>query len=56
MGLDKSIIGRIKKEINQNKENSKGGHSFKLLHWDKQTIIYQITTGRVKNAVQAIMH
>jgi transposase len=52
-GLGKSIIGRIKKEIDQNKENSKGGRPSKLSHRDKQTIICQITTERVDNAVQA---
>src|SRR6266852_1699062 len=55
-GLYKSIISRIKKERNQNKKNNKEGHSFKLSHWNKQTIIHQITTRRVNNAVQAIIH
>jgi hypothetical protein len=52
-GLGKSTIGRIKKEIDQDKENSKGGRPSKLSHRDKQTIIRQITTGKVDNAVQA---
>ena len=35
------------------KENSKGGHPSKLLPQDKQSIIHQITTGKLNNAVQA---
>ena len=35
------------------KENSKGGHPSKLSPWDKQSIIHQITTGKLDNAVQA---
>ena len=52
-GLGKSTVGRIKKELDQDKENSKGGRPSKLSHWDKQTIMCQITTGRLDNAVQA---
>ena len=52
-GLGKSTIGRIKKELNQDKENSNGDCSSKLSHWNKQTIMYQITTGRLDNAIQA---
>src|SRR5882724_6086752 len=51
--LGKSIIGRIKKEINVDKEKSKGGHPSKLSYHDKQPIICQITTGKLDNAVQA---
>src|SRR5882724_4559305 len=51
--LGKSSIGRIKKEINVDKENSKGGHPSKLPYYDKQSIIHQITTGKLDNAVQA---
>jgi hypothetical protein len=40
-GLGKSTIGRIKKEVNQNKENSKGGHPSKLSYHNKQTTIHQ---------------
>ena len=52
-GLGKSTIGRIKKEMDGDKENSKGGRPFKLSHRDKQSILHQITTGRLNNAVQA---
>jgi len=51
--LGKSTIGRIKKEINVDKENSKGGFPSKLSYHDIQSIICQITTGKLDNAVQA---
>src|SRR5882724_10901977 len=51
--LGKSTIDRIKKEINVDKENSKGGHPSKLSYCDKQSIIHQIMTGKLDNAVQA---
>src|SRR5882724_2119457 len=51
--LWKSTIGRIKKEINVDKENSKGGCPSKLSYHGKQSIICQITTGKLDNAVQA---
>ena len=35
------------------KENSKGGRPSKLSPWDKQSIICQITTRKLDNAVQA---
>jgi transposase len=52
-GLGKSTIGRIKKEMDWDKENSKGGRPSKLSPRDKQSIIRQITTGKLDNAVQA---
>ena len=52
-GIGKSTIGRIKKELHMNKENSKGGCPSKLSPHDKQSIIRQITTGKLNNAVQA---
>src|SRR5271154_1927571 len=52
-GLGKSTIGKIKKEVDSDKENSKGGRPSKLSHRDKQSIIRQITTGKLDNAVQA---
>src|SRR5882762_2170840 len=52
-GLGKSTIGRIKKEMDGDKENSKGGRLSKLSPGDKQSIIRQITTGRLDNAVEA---
>src|SRR5882724_1372333 len=50
--LGKSTIGRIKKEIYVDKENRKGGHPSKVSYHDKQSIIFQITTGKLDNAVQ----
>ena len=52
-GLGKSTIGRIKKEVDGDEENSKGGCPSKLSSGDRQTIICQITTGRLDNAVEA---
>ena len=52
-GLWKSIIERIKMEMDGDKENSKGGCPSKLSSGDKQSIIHQITTGRLDNAVEA---
>jgi transposase len=52
-GLGKSTIGRIKKEMDGDKENSKGGRPSKLSPGDKRSIIRQITTGRLDNAVEA---
>src|SRR5579871_6494651 len=52
-GLGKSTIGRIKKEVDGDKENSKGGRPSKLSPSDKRSIIHQITTGRLDNAVEA---
>ena len=52
-GLGRSTIGRIKKETDLDKENSKGGHPSKLSSPDTQSIIHQITTGKLDNATQA---
>src|SRR5260370_2739775 len=52
-GLGKSTIGRIKKEVEGDKEKSKGGCPSKLSSIDKQSIICQITSGRLDNAVEA---
>jgi transposase len=52
-GIGKSTIGRIKKEVDTDKENSQGGHPSKLSYRDKQSIYRQITTGKLDNAVQA---
>src|ERR1700755_400293 len=51
--LGKSTIARIKKEMDWDKENSKGGCPSKLFSYDKQSIIHQITTGKLNNAIQA---
>jgi uncharacterized protein YerC len=52
-GLVKSTIGRINKEVERDKENNKEGCPFKLTPCDKQSVICQITTGKLNNAVQA---
>ena len=52
-GLGKSTIGRIKKEVDGDKENSKGGCPSKLSPTDRRSIIRQITNGKLDNAVQA---
>ena len=52
-GLGRSTIGRVKKEVDSGKENSKGGHPSKLSPYDKKSILHQITTGKLDNAVQA---
>jgi transposase len=51
--LGRSTIGRIKKEVDLDKENNKGGRPSKLSPCDKQSIIRQITTRKLDNAVQA---
>ena len=52
-GLGRSTVGRIKKKTDLDKENSKGGCPSKLSSHDTQSIICQITTGKLDNAVQA---
>jgi len=52
-GLGKGTIGRISKEVEGNKENHPGGHPSKLSPHDKQSIIHQISSGELDNAVQA---
>ena len=51
-GLGRSTVDRIKKKTDLNKENSKGGCPSKLFSCDTQSIICQITTGKLDNAVQ----
>jgi transposase len=46
-------ISKINKEFDSNKENNYGGHPSKLSAHDKQSIIHQITSGKLDNAVQA---
>src|SRR5882762_7134834 len=52
-GLGKGTIGRISKEVDENKENHPGGRPSKLSPRDKQSIIHQISSGRLDNAIQA---
>ena len=46
-------IGRISREMERDKENHPGGHPPKLSPHDKQSIIFQISSGKLDNAVQA---
>src|SRR5882757_3330283 len=52
-GLGKSTVGRIRKEVDIDKENNLGGHPSKLSTRDKTSIIRQITLGKLDTAVQA---
>ena len=52
-GLGKGTVGRISKKVEENKENHPGGCPSKLSTHDKQSIVRQITTGKLDNAVQA---
>src|SRR5882762_6667803 len=52
-GMGNGTIGRISKEVEGNKENHSGGHPSKLSPSDKQSIIHQISSGKLDNAVQA---
>jgi transposase len=52
-GLGKGTISRISKEVDGNKENNHGGHPSKLSARDKQSIVCQIKSGKLDNAVQA---
>ena len=52
-GLGKGTIGRISREVEGDKENHPGGHPSKLSPYDKQSIIHQISSGKLENAVQA---
>ena len=53
-GLGKYNVGRIKKEVDTEKENNLGCHPSKLSTHDKTSIIHQIQSGKLDNAVQAI--
>ena len=46
-------MGKINNEVERNKENHSGGCSSKLSTYDNHTILCQITTGKLNNAVQA---
>jgi hypothetical protein len=52
-GIGKSTIDRIKKGVDTDKENNKGGCPFKLLSCNKQFILCQIMTAKLDNAIQA---
>ena len=46
-------ISKIGKEVDASIENNSGGRSSKRSTYDKQSIIWQINSGRLDNAVQA---
>ena len=52
-GLGKGTIGRISKEVEGSKENHPGGRPAKLTTHDKQSVVCQITSEKLDNAVQA---
>ena len=52
-GLEEGTVRRISKEVEENKENHPGGCPSKLSTRNKQSIVCQITTGKLDNAVQA---
>jgi transposase len=52
-GLGKGTVGRISKEADLDKENHSGGHPSKLSACDKQSIVHQISSGKLDNAIQA---
>ena len=52
-GLGKGTVGRIAKEVGNNKENNPAGRPSKLSTRDKAVIIREIRSGRMDNAVQA---
>ena len=50
-GVGMGTISRISREVNTNKENNSGGRPAKLSAHDKQSILCQITSGKLDNAV-----
>ena len=52
-GVGKGTVGRISKEVENDKENNHAGRPSKLSTCDKVAIIQEICSGRVDNAVQA---
>ena len=54
-GLGKSTVGRIKKEVDTDKENNPGGHPSKLYAHDKTSIICQIQSGQLHGLPTSII-
>ena len=52
-GLGKGIVGKIAKEVENNRENNTAGCPSKLSTRDKTAMIWEVCSGRVDNAVQA---
>ena len=53
VGVGMATVNRISREVDLEKENNSGGHPSKLSTYDKQSIMHQITSGKLDNAVQA---
>ena len=56
LGIGKSTVGKLLKELDCNKENRRGRHQSKLTDSDTCTLICQITTGCIDNAVEAALY
>jgi len=54
-GLGKSTVGRIKKEMDADKENNRGGCPSKLSTHDEVAIVRQIQSGKLDTAVQPLI-
>ena len=54
-GIGKGTVYRISKEVDLDKENNPGGCPSKLSTHDKQSIVHQISSGKLDNAVQATL-
>jgi hypothetical protein len=52
-GLAKGTIGRIRKEVDGNGKNNPDGCPYKLSAHDKQSILCQIRSGKLENAIEA---
>ena len=46
------IVNKISREVDLEKKNNPGDHPSKLSAQDKQSIIHQITSGKLNNAVK----
>lgn len=55
-GVGKSIVGRIKKDLDLDKENNPGGRPSKLSPRDAKAITRQIASGRMDNAVEVTQY
>ena len=51
--LSEGTVGNISKELEGDKENHLGRCPSKLSAYDKKSIVHQIATGKLDNAVQA---
>src|SRR3979490_50142 len=56
LGVSRSTISRVLRQLPPNRQISSSGCHSKLSHTDKQSILTQITTGKAANAVQVTKH